>query len=503
MKYAVVDIETTGGTPAGSRITEICVVVTDGYKVYHRFETLLNPGSPIPRGITALTGITNEMVAHAPVFADIAGELHHILHDKIFVAHNVNFDYGFIHREFEQLGVPFSPQKACSARAARKAFPGKRSYSLGSICQALGIEIFNRHRAGGDADATAILIQRIIESGGEDHLLEQAGRSTGQLVLPPGVDIEQIDRLPATPGVYYFLNTSGKPLYIGKAINIRKRVLQHFDRKRGKTALQLEKVAHIDFEETGNEFMALLSEAEAISRHWPEWNKAGKYATARYAVVSYATANGEFRLQAARRFRGSSEGIPYSRLGDARAALSRMISENGICASRAFSSKGCQDETCYCREEPKQRREIHNSRVMQAIESMLQPQNNLLLLGRGRHADETGIVHIADGAVMGWGFSESVPADPSPDHLVKKVKDLAETRAIAGSFLRRILGGSLHGYRIIQLNPEDHAVTVYSEPSDSITVFRENEETVTGSTGGKSTKKQASSGGSRKNRSKK
>lgn len=452
MKYAVVDIETTGGTPKGSRITEICVVITDGTKVFHRYESLLNPGCPIPPGITALTGISNDMVRNAPVFADIAGELHHLLHDKIFVAHNVNFDFSFIHREFECLGFPFSPQKACSARAARKAFPGKRSYSLGSICSALDIEIFNRHRAGGDADATAVLIKRIIESGNEDALLEQAGRSKGQLILPPGIDMGQIDDLPATPGVYFFLDSKGKPLYIGKAINIRKRVFQHFDRKRGKTALQLEKVASVKYEETGNEFISLLREAEAIQHYWPEWNKAGKLPINRYAIVSYATANGEFRLQTARRFKNSTEGIPFARLADAKTALSKMISENGVCASRAYSNKGCNDENCYCNENPKSRKEIHNSRILQALDSINENTEAFLVLGRGRVPSETGIVKIVNGAVADWRFSSNSTSFSQTSEKEELKKDLPVTRAIAESFVRRILGGSIHGYKIQIIN---------------------------------------------------
>jgi DNA polymerase-3 subunit epsilon len=449
--YAVVDIETTGGTPAGSRITEICAVVTDGHTVLQRFETLLNPGTPIPRGITALTGIDDAMVQNAPVFADIAQELYHLLHDKIFVAHNVNFDYSFIHREFEHLGLPFSVQKLCTAKAARKAFPGRRSYGLGNICSHLNIEIHNRHRAGGDADATTTLLRRIIETAGEEILLEMAGRSARQLTLPPGIESAVIDKLPATPGVYYFLGTSGKPLYVGKAINLKKRVIQHFDRKRGKSALQLEKVANIEHEETGSELMALLVEAAAISQHWPEWNKAGKYPVNRYAIVHYTTAEGELRLQTVRRSRGSHSGIPFSRLSDARTALARMISENGICSARAFSNKGCSDPNCYCKEPAKQRSSIHNSRIEQALEMHEKLSDELLILCRGRNAEETGVVYLRDGAVAGWGFSDSIPEQPDPEMLVKKAKDIGPTRAIAAMFLRRIITGSLFGYKVIQL----------------------------------------------------
>ena len=133
MQYAIIDIETTGGTPQDSRITEICVVVTDGYAVLNRFETLLNPGVSIPIGITQLTGIENSMVADAPVFADIAGSLHHLLHDKVFVAHNVNFDFSFIQSALKQCGLQLQVPRMCTTRAARKVYPGRSSYSLGTL----------------------------------------------------------------------------------------------------------------------------------------------------------------------------------------------------------------------------------------------------------------------------------------------------------------------------------------------------------------------------------
>lgn len=452
MLYAVVDIETTGGTPTGSRITEICVVVTNGSEVLQRFETLLDPGIHIPSGITALTGITNQMVEGAPSFASIAGDLYHLLHDKLFVAHNVNFDYGFIQKEFQQVGQLFSIPKVCSAKAARKAFPGRRSYSLGNICSHLGIEIKNRHRAGGDADATAELLHLIIETAGEELLLEMAGSGARQLALPPHIDAADIEKLPASPGVYYFLGTSGKPLYTGKAINIKKRVLQHFDIKRGKTALQLEKIRHVDFEETGSELMALLAEAEAINRLWPEWNVAGKVPHNRFALVHYATTNGEIRIQTARRNKSNTDGIPFSRLSDARNTLAALINQFGICASRAYSNKGCDNPDCYCNEIPEKRLELHNSKIITAIESLKSPNDSFLILCQGRNFGETGVVHVEDGLVRGWGFTAEISSNPNPELLVKKVKDIPEIRAIANSFVQRISNNTLKGYKIVPLN---------------------------------------------------
>ena len=159
-EYAIVDIETTGGNASHSRITEIAIIIHDGTKVIDRWETLVNPQKNIPPAIFALTGITNEMVSDAPVFDAISDKVFELLSDRIFVAHNVNFDYSFVRHELETAGLKWTAKKLCTVRAARKIRPGMLSYSLGRLCKSLDIDLENRHRAGGDADATAILFTK-------------------------------------------------------------------------------------------------------------------------------------------------------------------------------------------------------------------------------------------------------------------------------------------------------------------------------------------------------
>src|SRR5690606_30245318 len=139
--YAVVDIETTGGFSAFHRITEVAVMVHDGDRVVEEYHSLVNPGRSIPGFITGLTGIDEEMVRHAPTFSAIATELHAILADKVFVAHNVNFDYTFLKEEFRRVGIDFNRPKLCTVRLSRQICPGLRSYSLGRICEQVGIKI--------------------------------------------------------------------------------------------------------------------------------------------------------------------------------------------------------------------------------------------------------------------------------------------------------------------------------------------------------------------------
>jgi DNA polymerase-3 subunit epsilon len=160
--YAIIDIETTGQSPGKGKITEIAIFVHDGFRVVDSFTSLINPECYIPGFITELTGIDNDMVRNAPKFYEVARKVVELTHDKIFVAHNVMFDYRFIQEEFKRLGYDYQRKTMCTVRLGRKFLPGHRSYSLGKICDDLGIRIEGRHRAAGDAYATVKLFELIL-----------------------------------------------------------------------------------------------------------------------------------------------------------------------------------------------------------------------------------------------------------------------------------------------------------------------------------------------------
>jgi DNA polymerase-3 subunit epsilon len=162
LKYAIIDIETSGGSWQRDRITEIAIYIHDGNQITNEFTSLVNPETSIPYYITKLTGITNEMVADAPKFYEIARDVVLLTEGCTFVAHNAPFDYRFIQAEFKRLGYDYHRNVLCTVKLSRKAFPGHKSYSLGNICSNLGIEIESRHRAAGDALATVKLFERIL-----------------------------------------------------------------------------------------------------------------------------------------------------------------------------------------------------------------------------------------------------------------------------------------------------------------------------------------------------
>src|SRR6201991_1990027 len=204
--YAIVDIETTGGHASANGITEIAICIHDGKKVVKRFQSLVNPHKEIPIYISALTGITNEMVQQAPPFEDVAADVYHLIHGKIFVAHNVNFDYSFVRYHLAAAGYDLQCNKLCTVRLGRKILPGLPSYSLGRLCRHLGIDNESRHRAAGDAEATAELFTLLLNSDTGNHIAEALKQRSREQVLPPNLPKQDVDRLPYSPGVYYFHN---------------------------------------------------------------------------------------------------------------------------------------------------------------------------------------------------------------------------------------------------------------------------------------------------------
>jgi DNA polymerase III subunit epsilon len=162
--FAIIDIETCGGKFSfpNSRVIDICIIIHDGLSVVDQYSTLVNPECYISSFYTQISGITNEMVRTAPTFAQIAKTVYEMTFDKTFVAHNVNFDYNFIAGEFANLGFEYKRPKLCTVQMSRRLMPGYKSYSLGKFCAEIGITIHNRHRAEGDAVATAELFDRLL-----------------------------------------------------------------------------------------------------------------------------------------------------------------------------------------------------------------------------------------------------------------------------------------------------------------------------------------------------
>ena len=227
-RIAVVDLETTGTAATADAITEIGIVLIEHGRVVEEWSSLVNPQCVIPPEIQALTGITDDMVRDAPTFAELAEEVFARLQDRLFVAHNARFDYGFIKNAFRRLGRPFTADVLCTVRLSRKLYPEYVQHNLDSLIERHRLAAEGRHRALGDAR----LAWQFLSVVARDHAAETVMAATRSLLkmpsLPPQLDADALKAIPDGPGVYVFYGINDLPIYIGKSVNLRDRVRSHF-----------------------------------------------------------------------------------------------------------------------------------------------------------------------------------------------------------------------------------------------------------------------------------
>ncbi|WP_053972154.1 exonuclease domain-containing protein [Mangrovimonas sp. ST2L15] len=437
MMYTVIDIETTG---QGNKITEIAIFKFDGEKVIDEFTSLVNPETYIPEYITALTGIDNSMVAEAPTFREIASSILEITKDCVFVAHNVNFDYNIIRNEFKAIGLEFTRKKLCTIRLSRKLIPGHRSYSLGKLCAALNIPIEGRHRARGDAQATVTLFQRIIDTDNSEKVFAEFLRRTSkEATLPPHLPSDIFNGIPNAPGVYYFKNKKGKIIYIGKAKDLKKRVLGHFYDKTDKELNLCRETADIDYELSGSELIALLMEDAGIKQHYPEYNVASKRNPRAYGIFTYQDRMGINHLAYNILKNAPSPFITFFNITDCRTYLEKICVQFELCPKYCHLQEGVQQCSHYkihtCRGVCINKESVknYNLRVEQAISFTSEISSNKIIKKPGRHPDEEGFVLVKNGIYLGFGFvenTEQIINTEDLEHFLIRQKDNVDIQRI-------------------------------------------------------------------------
>lgn len=444
--YSIVDIETTGNGYRGQRITEISIFVFDGKKIVNEFTSLVNPEQKIPAFITNLTGITDAMVRTAPKFYEIAKTVEEITHDTVFVAHNVNFDYNIIKQEFKDLGFDFKRQKLCTVRLSRKIIPGLKSYSLGNICSVEGIHISERHRARGDAEATVALFQRLINKDHQFTINAFLNRRSRQATLPPLIEKKVVDDLPEMPGVYYFKNLQKEIIYVGKANNIKQRVISHFyDKKKKEISMCLE-TANITYEVMGSELLALLKESADIKRLYPKFNRAQRRASEAVGLFSYEDQKGIMHLAYNRLKLVPNAIMKFYNISECRNLLEKICETYNLCPKYChlqtnvntcfhYQIKKCNG-VCSGKEIVKD----YNKRVKEAIKSLGLQTENLVIKERGRTAEEIGFALILNGIYKGYGFLDKKITLQNPDDYLFYItpqKDNRDVQRILNWYLNK------------------------------------------------------------------
>lgn len=420
MLYAVVDIETTGSYAAGNGITEIAIVIHDGMKTLHVYESLINPQRDIPYFIQRLTGISPQMVAHAPTFAEVAGQVYELLRDKVFVAHNVNFDYSFLKYHLQEEGYELNTKKLCTVRLARKIIPGYKSYSLGKLCHQMGIELTNHHRAGGDATATAELLRIMLDKDYEDVIGGMLKGRNREQYLPPNVPVEQIDNLPPVPGVYYFYDNRGKIIYVGKAINLSKRIKSHFSNNKANKQKQdfMREIYRISYTECATDLMAHILESAEIRRLWPSHNRSQRGYLPRFGLFVYEDRNGYKRLGIEKHKLYFKPVHTFNTIIEGHNRIRELLQEYGLCARlcNLARTNDCTEsiyaEHCGGACNGGETIEDYNSKVDKAIASLQQELPSFVLLDKGISDEEQSCIMVKQGSFFGMGY---IPGGELPD----------------------------------------------------------------------------------------
>ncbi|MGQ0510615.1 MAG: exonuclease domain-containing protein [Betaproteobacteria bacterium] len=272
---AIVDLETTGAHSSWDRVTEIAVVEVDGGEISSEWSTLVNPGTRIPPAIQALTGITDDMVSDAPAFEDLAASLFERLEGRVFVAHNARFDYGFLKHEFERAGLKFQARTLCTVKLSRRLYPEHPRHNLDSLIARHNLACHARHRAMGDAQAVWQFLRVAADERGAEAVVEAAKALSKLPALPPHISREAVDAIPEAPGVYLFYGEGNTPLYVGKSVEMRSRVLSHFSADvRSAREMQLAReVRRIEWRRSCGELGALLLESTLVKDLLPVFNR--------------------------------------------------------------------------------------------------------------------------------------------------------------------------------------------------------------------------------------
>lgn len=407
--YTIFDIETSGGKYGEEKIIEIALYKYDGETIVDSFSTLVNPEKSIHFYVKKLTGISEKMVKRAPKFHEIAKRIVEITENSVLVAHNASFDYRMLRQEFKSLGYNFQAEILDTIPLSKALIPNQQHYSLGKLCKNLGIALLDEHRAFGDAMATLELFKLLLEKDTEKQIIQKNifGKNNESLSKYS----EKIwDNLPNKCGVYYFLNNEGKIIYIGKSLNIKNRVRQHFtakDKKSIKIQIATEKV---EFEITGSELIALIKESTAIKKIKPLFNRAQRKTLYVFGLYKKTTEKGYISLYIDKISADKKALLSFENRIEAKNILYKITEKYSLCQAingLYKTTNHCFQYTtnecfgaCINQESTKN----YNERVNQLIQSFQYKNKDIIVQDKGKEVGEKSFIVIENGILCGYGY---------------------------------------------------------------------------------------------------
>ncbi|MBI3509950.1 MAG: GIY-YIG nuclease family protein [Bacteroidetes bacterium] len=428
--FAIVDIETTGGRHDRDRITEIAILVHDGLTVTEKYSTLINPECRIPEFITRMTRITNKMVEGAPKFYEVAKKIVEMTEGKIFIAHNVNFDYNFIQREFSSLGYKWKREKLCTVKLSRKLLPKRISYSLGKLCESLGIEIAtgDRHRAMGDAEATAKLFDILLQKKSEHPTYRRQDIHEINTSKVDKIRLYVLKKLPEECGVYYFLNKEKEIIYIGKSTNMRTRAIGHFNNKQTKSDQLKNELMDVDFVKTGSELIALLLESEEIKKHKPKHNRARRRDVFTHSIDHFIDKKNVINFKIVPCDEANDPLLSYTTYTSAREKLNEWIDEHSLCLNHCGLNETGGEcfqrhvKKCYGICTNDEVVQEYNLRAQRILDEYRKEKTDYVLIDKGRTEEENSIILFEKGRYAGYGYFDKSDTISSSEELRSRIK---------------------------------------------------------------------------------
>ena len=410
MKFAIIDIETTGDKPKNFKIIEIAIITHDGEKEIETYHTMVNPEQRISPFISRLTGIHDADVHSAPKFYEIARDIVELTEDTVFVAHNVSFDYSVMRREFRRLGFDYRLDHMCTIQSARILIPGLESYGLKNITKALNIPLDNHHRAIDDTRATAILFEKLFKAAKGD-LKTFIKSEIDPAVLHPKLNLNAVDEIPNKTGIYKFYDVNSELMYIGKSIHLRKRIEQHFKNNKTIKAREMrERIVEIDHEITGSELIALLHESAEIKRHQPRYNVAQRVSLFSHGLYMHYDQAGYMRLHVKKNTVTGQPLVTFTSLQNGKKFLEYWLEEFQLCQKLCHLHK--TESSCFHHSIEKclgacvgdEQPETYNARVEELMLDLNFNGESFLIVDKGRQSNEFSFVAIDKGQYIGYGY---------------------------------------------------------------------------------------------------
>ncbi len=385
------------------------------------------------------------MLRSAPKFYEVAKRIIEITQDCIIVAHNTSFDYRILKTEFRRLGFDFKKQTLCTVELSKKLIPEQPSYSLGKLVRSLGIPIADRHRASGDAMATVKLFKLLLTKDTAKEILSESIKTEVKNGMAPKL-LDLMESMPSKVGIYYFHNLLGNVIYIGKSKNIKKRVNQHFTSTSAKSKRIQRDVYTITFEETGSELIALLKESQEIKTNKPVYNRALQKSIFPFALYVEKNKKGYLELQLKKSDGRKKEITSFSTLDEGKNALFGITEKYNLCQKLNGlyeTHKSCfqyNTKQCFGACIDEETSESYNRRVEEFVERHVFPENNMIIIDKGRNYDEKTAVLIENGIYQGYCFFDlnyQITNVVVLKNIIVKMENNKDTKNIIRSYISK------------------------------------------------------------------